>query len=81
MKQQRSKVPFIPSHELPPYMSRPDEIGPDLTEKALRTVSQHPDICICSGIVPDQNELYKLAEHFDGVLLIFQNISDELMME
>ena len=35
---------------------------------------------ICSGFVPDRNKLCELAEQYDGVLVIFENISDELTM-
>ena len=41
---------------------------------------EHSDICICSGFVPDRNKLCELAEQYDGVLVIFENISDELTM-
>lgn len=70
----------IPRCELPPYISSPEDKGADLTLKAIRTVSQHPDICICSGFIPERSRLYELAEQFDGVLVVFENISDELTM-
>ena len=41
---------------------------------------EHSDICICSDFVPDRNKLCELAEQYDGVLVIFENISDELTM-
>lgn len=70
----------IPRCELPPYISSPEDKGADLTLKAIRTVSQHPDICICSGFIPERSRLCELAEQFDGVLVVFENISDELTM-
>ena len=70
----------IPRYELPPYISSPEDKGADLTLKAIRTVSQHPDICICSGFIPERSKLCELAERFDGVLVVFENISDELTM-
>lgn len=51
-----------------------------LQAEVFRAVMEHSDICICSGFVPDRNKLCELAEQYDGVLVIFENISDELTM-
>ena len=56
-----------------PYISNPED-------RVFRAVMEHSDICICSGFVPDRNKLCELAEQYDGVLVIFENISDELTM-
>ena len=63
-----------------PYISTPEDRGERLQAEVFRAVMEHSDICICSGFVPDRNKLCELAEQYDGVLVIFENISDELTM-
>lgn len=73
-------LPSMPPAALPPYISSPEDKGERLQAMVFRTVMEHSDICICSGFVPDRSKLCELAEQYDGVLVIFENISDELTM-
>ncbi len=61
------------------HLRTPNADGEALLKEIARTLS-HSDICICSGFVPDRSKLCELAEQYDGVLVIFENISDELTM-
>ena len=64
-----------------PYISNPEDRGERLQAEDVDChCESFSDICICSGFVPDRNKLCELAEQYDGVLVIFENISDELTM-
>ena len=75
----KNNAGFQPLPKMLPH-NAPEDRGERLQAEVFRAVMEHSDICICSGFVPDRNKLCELAEQYDGVLVIFENISDELTM-
>ena len=69
---ERSNVPYVPSA---------DTVDGINLASVIRTVGHHPNLYLCSGRYPAQSELQEISRHYEGVLLIFQNIEDELAIE
>lgn len=47
----------------------------------IRTVANHPVLHIWSGSIPDHEALQQMSQCYEGVLIIFKDISDELQAE